>query len=175
MNESRIELCSACTESFLTPYLLPRRRRRRPAQWDQCGEMLTTAGMGGMDEMGQFYDHCLEALYPPGSCAFLPHTIASLLCLLNSPLSPVSLRGVAAARSHQVAICATTTPLHVTWQKCRNLAVTRAGSIALKVSACGSQQAEQDASALDHGRQVRLTLLLLRPCTQAKISRKRAQ
>ena len=48
------------------------------AQWDQCGEMLTTAGMGGMDEMGQFYDHCLEALYPPGSCAFLPHTIATL-------------------------------------------------------------------------------------------------
>ena len=57
------------------------------AQWDQCGEMLTTAGMGGMDEMGQFYDHCLEALYPPGSCAFLPHTIApshTLSCLISS-------------------------------------------------------------------------------------------
>jgi hypothetical protein len=37
-------------------------------QWDQCGEMLTLAGMGGMDEMGDFYDHCLVALYPPGSC-----------------------------------------------------------------------------------------------------------
>ena len=57
--------------------------------WDQCGEMLTVAGMGGMDEMGIFCafakslhaivlerslqrlaadDHCLEALYPPGSC-----------------------------------------------------------------------------------------------------------
>ena len=41
--------------------------------------MLTTAGMGGMDEMGQFYDHCLEALYPPGSCAFLPHTLSDSL------------------------------------------------------------------------------------------------
>ena len=30
--------------------------------------MLTLAGMGGMDEMGDFYDHCLVALYPPGSC-----------------------------------------------------------------------------------------------------------
>ncbi len=62
------------------------RARRRFAQWDQCGEMLTTAGMGGMDEMGQFYDHCLEALYPPGSCAFLPHTIATLSDPLLSDL-----------------------------------------------------------------------------------------
>ena len=30
--------------------------------------MLTTSGMGGMSEMGVFYDHCLEALYPPGIC-----------------------------------------------------------------------------------------------------------
>ena len=30
--------------------------------------MLTSAGMGGMDEMSIFYDHCLETLYPPGSC-----------------------------------------------------------------------------------------------------------
>jgi len=30
--------------------------------------MLTLAGMGGMDEMGVFYDHCLESLYPPGMC-----------------------------------------------------------------------------------------------------------
>jgi hypothetical protein len=36
--------------------------------WDQCGEMLTQAHMGGMDEMGLFYDYCLEELYPPGSC-----------------------------------------------------------------------------------------------------------
>ena len=36
--------------------------------WDQCGAMLTTAGMGGMDEMGIFYDRCLESLYPPGVC-----------------------------------------------------------------------------------------------------------
>ena len=56
---------------------------------DQCGNMLTDSGMGGMDEMGIFCafanslhanvlsahsnaflpdDHCLEALYPPGSC-----------------------------------------------------------------------------------------------------------
>ena len=30
--------------------------------------MLTLAGMGGMDEMGLFYDRCLESLYPPGMC-----------------------------------------------------------------------------------------------------------
>eukprot|EP01044_Picomonas_judraskeda_P018363 COSAG03_NODE_3625_length_1914_cov_49.052893_2_plen_427_part_01 len=36
--------------------------------WDQCGEMLVQAHMGGMDEMGTFYDDCLEELYPPGSC-----------------------------------------------------------------------------------------------------------
>ena len=35
---------------------------------DQCGEMLVQAHMGGMDEMGLFYDDCLEELYPPGSC-----------------------------------------------------------------------------------------------------------
>jgi hypothetical protein len=34
---------------------------------DQCGEMLTTAGMGGMEEMSNFYDSCLSALYPPGT------------------------------------------------------------------------------------------------------------
>ena len=130
-----------------------------------------------MDEMGQFYDHCLEALYPPGSCAFLLHhrrlPLSPHLGLLCLPY--LSLRGVAAARSHQVDICATTTPLPVTWQKCRSLAVTRAGSTALKVSACGSQREEQDASALDCSRQVRLTLLPLRPCTQAKMSPKRVQ
>ena len=31
---------------------------------DQCGNMLTDSGMGGMDEMGIYYDHCLETLYP---------------------------------------------------------------------------------------------------------------
>ena len=57
--------------------------------WDQCGEMLTMAKMvhqsptlpsvhvfltlkahaqGGMDGMSVFYKHCLEELYPPGSC-----------------------------------------------------------------------------------------------------------
>ena len=36
--------------------------------WDTCGAMLTEAHMGGMDEMGAFYDSCLESLYPPGSC-----------------------------------------------------------------------------------------------------------
>ena len=30
--------------------------------------MLIDSGMGGMDEMGMFYDDCLEQLYPPGSC-----------------------------------------------------------------------------------------------------------
>jgi hypothetical protein len=30
--------------------------------------MLVQAHMGGMEEMGMFYDDCLEELYPPGSC-----------------------------------------------------------------------------------------------------------
>ena len=36
--------------------------------WDSCGDLLTSIGMGGMDEMGIFYNKCLEQLYPPGSC-----------------------------------------------------------------------------------------------------------
>ena len=36
--------------------------------WDQCGGALESMGMGGMDEMGLFYDDCLQHLYPPGSC-----------------------------------------------------------------------------------------------------------
>jgi hypothetical protein len=36
--------------------------------WDECGEMLTEAQLGGMDEMFDFYDNCLLTLYPPGSC-----------------------------------------------------------------------------------------------------------
>jgi len=36
--------------------------------WDECGEMLKNANMGGMEEMDQFYTHCLEELYPPGTC-----------------------------------------------------------------------------------------------------------
>ena len=36
--------------------------------WDQCGQMLTAAKMGGMKEMGFFYHSCLRNLYPAGSC-----------------------------------------------------------------------------------------------------------
>ena len=36
--------------------------------WDECGVILTNADLGGMDEMGNFYNNCLGALYPPGSC-----------------------------------------------------------------------------------------------------------
>jgi hypothetical protein len=36
--------------------------------WDECGKMLAESKMGGMKEMGVFYDHCLKSLYPPGSC-----------------------------------------------------------------------------------------------------------
>jgi hypothetical protein len=36
--------------------------------WDQCGEMLKNANIDGMVEMDQFYTHCLEELYPPGTC-----------------------------------------------------------------------------------------------------------
>ena len=42
-----------------------------PGAGDQCGNMLTDSGMGGMDEMGIYYDHCLESLYPPGACVSL--------------------------------------------------------------------------------------------------------
>ena len=43
--------------------------------------MLTQAQMGGMDEMGIFYETCLESLYPPGKCgAFCnEHTYECLL------------------------------------------------------------------------------------------------
>ena len=50
------DMCSAACGVVFEPF------------WDQCGAMLTTAGMGGMDEMGIFYDRCLESLYPPGVC-----------------------------------------------------------------------------------------------------------
>jgi hypothetical protein len=36
--------------------------------WDVCGTYLISAGLGGMDDMGQFYDNCLDQLYPPGTC-----------------------------------------------------------------------------------------------------------
>ena len=42
--------------------------RARVVAGDQCGGMLSNAGMGGMEEMSVFYDHCLESLYPPGMC-----------------------------------------------------------------------------------------------------------
>ena len=43
------------------------------AQWDQCGEMLTEAHMGGMDEMGLFYDDCKQALATHTALATSPH------------------------------------------------------------------------------------------------------
>ena len=36
--------------------------------------MLTNANMGGMHEMGLFYDRCLETLYPPGTCGTFCNT-----------------------------------------------------------------------------------------------------
>eukprot|EP01043_Picozoa_sp_COSAG02_P022592 COSAG02_NODE_1179_length_14040_cov_8.036439_1_plen_1312_part_00 len=41
--------------------------------------------MGGMDEMGIFYDHCLETLYPPGMCGMLcnQHTYECRLAEVN--------------------------------------------------------------------------------------------
>eukprot|EP01052_Picozoa_sp_SAG31_P002539 SAG31_NODE_90_length_26410_cov_175.663981_16_plen_380_part_00 len=47
---------------------LPSPRARALASQDSCGDMLTNANMGGMHEMGLFYDRCLERLYPPGTC-----------------------------------------------------------------------------------------------------------
>ena len=42
-------------------------------QWDQCGEMLTAAGMGGMDEMGLFCKapHTVNLLLSVPSCCVL--------------------------------------------------------------------------------------------------------
>ena len=52
---------------------------------DQCGEMLTTAGMGGMEEMSNFYDSCLSALYPPGPCdTAVPALLLSLPVRIES-------------------------------------------------------------------------------------------
>ena len=50
------DVCNAACGAVFEPF------------WDQCGAMLTNANMGGMDTMGVFYNHCLESLYPPGSC-----------------------------------------------------------------------------------------------------------
>jgi hypothetical protein len=49
--------------------------------WDECGTMLVATGMGGMSEMAVFYDSCLRALYPPGSCGTFcnDHTYACYL------------------------------------------------------------------------------------------------
>ena len=42
--------------------------------WDTCGSMLIEAHMGGMEEMGVFYDKCIAELYPPGSCGTFCNT-----------------------------------------------------------------------------------------------------
>jgi hypothetical protein len=49
--------------------------------WDECGAILVASGMGGMSEMSSFYDSCLHALYPPGSCGTFcnAHTYACFL------------------------------------------------------------------------------------------------
>jgi hypothetical protein len=49
--------------------------------WDECGTVLVATGMGGMSEMAVFYDSCLRALYPPGSCGTFcnDHTYACYL------------------------------------------------------------------------------------------------
>ena len=54
---------------------------------DQCGEMLTTAGMGGMEEMSNFYDSCLSALYPPGTA--VPDLLLSLPVRIESSASRI--------------------------------------------------------------------------------------
>jgi hypothetical protein len=54
--------------------------------WDQCGQMLTAAKMGGMDGMGKFYDRCLQTLYPAGSCGTFcnGHTYSCFLREVNN-------------------------------------------------------------------------------------------
>ena len=36
--------------------------------------MLIDAHMGGMEDMGVFYDKCVAELYPPGSCGTFCNT-----------------------------------------------------------------------------------------------------
>ena len=63
--------------------------------------MLTQAQMGGMDEMGIFYETCLESLYPPGKCgAFCnEHTYECLLAEVQQSCCP------AAAGPPRVGLC----------------------------------------------------------------------
>ena len=56
------DICSAACGHVFEPF------------WDSCGEMLTNAHMGGMEDMGLFYDSCLERLYPPGTCGTFCNT-----------------------------------------------------------------------------------------------------
>lgn len=83
---SSADTCNAACGRVYEPFCTPSPRRnanpllcasRRPPHradrpplraGDQCGTMLTDAAMGGMEEMGVFYDSCLQELYPPGSC-----------------------------------------------------------------------------------------------------------
>ena len=81
--------------------------------WDQCGEMLTVAGMGGMDEMGIF-------------CAFANSLHANVLSALQLTRSCQmttawrrSTRRAAAARS------ATSTPTNATSRRSRSPAAMR--------------------------------------------------
>ena len=64
---SRVQAIASCTANCcLKLSALNRLLRaccRCVLQWDQCGEMLVAAGMGGLDQMSAFYDHCLVALY----------------------------------------------------------------------------------------------------------------
>ena len=43
--------------------------------------------MGGMEEMGAFYDNCLETLYPPGKCGLFcnEHTYECMLQEVQMP------------------------------------------------------------------------------------------
>ena len=83
--------CGATFEPFVSAELRTRgtlhlplvNRRRLWPQWDQCGDMLSQAGMGGMEQMGMFYDRCLEALYPPGSCVSTSAAASLFLSLLS--------------------------------------------------------------------------------------------
>ena len=60
--------CKSAGRWIGTERLLLQPDPARVVAGDQCGGMLSNAGMGGMEEMSVFYDHCLESLYPPGMC-----------------------------------------------------------------------------------------------------------
>lgn len=52
----KADVCSAPCGRIFEPF------------WDECGKLLIQAKIGGIVGLADFYNNCLLALYPPGSC-----------------------------------------------------------------------------------------------------------